>query len=398
MKKIQIVTYGGGHANIIRFLVPALSELYDIQILALTVAFKIFDNANILYKKLNDYMYLFSDVEEEILAYGDELAKETFNPKSEMPYEESQVYLGLSFWDYVKTIGSKKEAKELFYKEGRKIFNPVLVMKRILKEENPDLLIVTCDVRMEKAAGIAANELGIPVLRIHDLPEMKPQSYKATICVMNEYARNYVINKNICCPEDVIVTGQPVFEKDMEINEKYFAGLKKELGFGKYQKILLYLEAPQNPDTNIIEEKLKYMAEKYPENLYIVKLHPNQDFVEEEQLFENYKKIRDIELKYLIHAADVVLTRDSTGGIEAALMGKPVVIISILSSFVLDYSKYGIAVKANNLDEMARLLEECCDKESKTYRDIKEAQKLFQNKPHAIENILNKIKEIFEEV
>ena len=52
MKKIQIVTYGGGHANIIRFLVPALSELYDIQILARTVAFKIFDNANILYKKL----------------------------------------------------------------------------------------------------------------------------------------------------------------------------------------------------------------------------------------------------------------------------------------------------------------------------------------------------------
>ena len=40
---------------------------------------------------------------------------------------------------------------------------------------------------------------------------------------------------------------------------------------------------------------------------------------------------------------------------------------------------------------------ECCDKESEIYKEIQKGQKLFQNKPHAVENILNKIREIFEE-
>ncbi len=396
-KKIQFVTYGAGHANIVKALAPTLSNYYEVQILALTVAFKVFDSENIPYKKLNDYMYLFSDVKEEVLAYGDELAKETFNPKSGMSYEESQIYLGLSFWNLVKTSDSKAEAKRVFRENGRKVFNPVYVMKRILKEEKPDLLVVTCDVRMERAAGIAANELGIPVLRIHDLIEIYTMSYKACVCVMNEYVKNYLIRNRLCESKDVKVTGQPVFEKNIEINEKYVKEMNKEFGFDGYQKIFLYLEAPQDPDSDIIENEFKRMSENHLENLYIIKLHPNQDFVKEEQKSENYKKIRDIELKYLIHAADVVITRDSTGGIEAALMGKPLVIISLSRPFVLDYSKYGVAVKAGNVEEMERLMAECCDKESEIYKEIQKGQKLFQNKPHAVENILNKIREIFEE-
>lgn len=395
MKKVQFVTYGAGHANIVKALAPEISNHYEVEILALTVAFKVFDSANIPYKRLRDYMYLFSDIEKEVLMYGNELAKEHYNLKSGMSYEECQIYLGLGFWNLVETAGSTDEARKLFEQRGRKAFNPVLVMKRILKEENADLLIVTCDVRMEKAAGIAANELGIPVLRIHDLPEMKPMPYAARVCVMNEYARKYVIDEKICQPKDVAVTGQPVFEKNLEINDKRLAELKEELGVDKYQKVFLYLEQPQNPDTTLIEGELKNMSEKYPENMYIIKLHPNQDFVEE-QTDENYKKIRDIELKYLLYTADVVLTCYSTGGIEAALIGKPLIVISLLKPFELDYSKYGIAIKANKVEELEKLMEECCNKESNIYKVLQKGRKLFQNKPHAVKNITNEIKNLLE--
>ena len=66
MRKIFFVTYGGGHANIVKEIYKKIKDYRDleIKILALTVAGKIFDKENIPYTKLSNYLDFFVDKEE----------------------------------------------------------------------------------------------------------------------------------------------------------------------------------------------------------------------------------------------------------------------------------------------------------------------------------------------
>ena len=207
MKKILFVTYGGVHVNIVKYLAPVLAEEFEIEILALTMAPQVFDRMGVKYKRTLDYLSLFTEEKEKICEYGKRLAEKEYNPESGIQYEECVSYLGFGFWDLVHTLDSEKEAYARFEEKGRKAFCPINVMKRILEFERPNMVIVTCDVRMEKAAGIAANIMEIPVLNVHYLPELAPLPYEADVCVMNEYARKYISDHNIVPEKRVHVTG-----------------------------------------------------------------------------------------------------------------------------------------------------------------------------------------------
>lgn len=60
MKKVFYVSYGGGHANISRFIYKELEKDPQVEqeVLSLTVADKIFDRSAFTYKYLTDYLYL----------------------------------------------------------------------------------------------------------------------------------------------------------------------------------------------------------------------------------------------------------------------------------------------------------------------------------------------------
>ena len=138
---------------------------------------------------------------DKIKKEGIQLAKTEFNPNSGIEYAECIRYLGIGFLDLIEQLNNRQEAYSLFKKLGRKAFCPIRTMSKILDYEKPDLVILTADVRYEKATGLASNSLNIPVLHIHDLPEMQKLSYKADICVMNKYAYKFAIENKIGSPE-----------------------------------------------------------------------------------------------------------------------------------------------------------------------------------------------------
>ena len=114
-------------------------------------------------------------------------------------------------------------------------------MKEILEYENPDAVIITSGVRTERAVGIAANELKIPVIRIVDLHEFERSGCECYTCVMNEYAKKYaisILNEN---PEHVYVTGQPVFEDNYRLDAQINLKIRSELQLDKYDKLIVYL-------------------------------------------------------------------------------------------------------------------------------------------------------------
>lgn len=394
--KIFFVTYGGVHANIVKYIVPSLKEKYDIKILALTLAPTIFNSAKIKYAKLKDYDILFEQKDiDKIKKEGIQLAKTEFNPNSGIEYAECIRYLGIGFLDLIEQLNNRQEAYSLFKKLGRKAFCPIRTMSKILDYEKPDLVILTADVRYEKATGLASNSLNIPVLHIHDLPEMQKLSYKADICVMNKYAYKFAIENKIGSPERIHITGQPVLEDNLHIDFEQVNTIKDKLKTYNFKKMIVYLEQVLNKDVSIIEEFLLNQAKKNPQYLYVAKLHPNQNVSSDgTYLASNFLKIRDIPLKSLLYLSDLAITKESNSGLEAALMGKPLIVVEIKDKIIMDFSKYGIAKKATSLIELERLMQDILTGNKKIAIELEKARIEFHNEENAIQNINRVIDEI----
>lgn len=388
MKKIFFVTYGGIHANMVRLLFPELSRHFEVKILALTMASGIFSKAKIPYVQMKDYLGLF-EFKEDVIRYGVELAKTEYNPSSGIAYDECVAYLGLGYWNLVKNLKSESAAKAEFERYGRKAFCPSEIMERIIRSELPNAVCVSCDVRMERAAGIAANSLGIPVIFVLDLPELSfPRlSFYADICVMNEYAREWILSNTDISQECVHVTGQPVLEDNTKVDYKEVETLEKRLDVRKYKNIIVYLEQPGYADCFDIEVLLTRMSEESPENLYIVKLHPNQEKREYVSQQNNFVVTRDTDLKALLTLSHIAITCDSNSGIEAAMMENILLTVEVKQKAGIDFSQYGISKKSVTIYELKDdIIEACKDREAFLEKYVPNRGK-FSNTKNAVINI-----------
>lgn len=389
-KKVFFVTYGGVHANIARFVQAESAKHYDTQILALTMAPLIMQRYGVAFKTIKDYLPLFSETENRIIrGYGEELAKTEYNSASGIEYADCVAYLGIGFYGLVGQTGSEEKAMEQFVQLGRKAFCPVEAMKSILRAEQADVVVLTCDVRYELAAGLAANELDIPVVCIHDLPQMNHLYYDATLCVMNEYAKEYITEKKICPKEKIRVTGQPVLEDNTRIDPQDVAAFKAKYHVDQYKKVVTFLEQSTAPGNSPIEALLQREAAENPDILYVAKLHPNQNIDPAEPCtVSNFLKLRDCSLKALLSVSGVAITFMSNSGMEAALMGVPLIVAEIGQPLLLDFSKYGIAAKATSIDELKKMIYDMLD------GTLVVCNKDFNNVPNAAKNIVEVLGEV----
>ena len=395
-KKILFVTYGGGHANIVRFVYPYLLQHtdYRLEILALTVAGNTMKKYSIPFKTLSDYLPLLHN-REQILAYGERLAETEYNSASGMSREESVVYLGCGFSDLANEVG-EEEAWKKFRAIGRKAFCPTEIMKKILEYEDPDLVVVTCDVRTELASAYAANAMSIPVLQIADYPGIRYKKYECRLAVMNSFVRDLAIRYGGFHEEDVEITGQPVFEDDLTTDPGHLREVKEQIG--EYQgRMVLYLEQPL-PETAAIEATLIDIAERHPKDVFVFKLHPNQDLPDERTPRRNVMIIRDAEVKYLLHLCDVAITKNSTSGLEATLIGKPLVCLAPDGNeSAKRIAEFGVAVYTETLDELEQLVYACMEPDSVLSRRLAEGRQQFYNKENALHNICQCIEQMLEE-
>lgn len=391
MKKVLFVSYGGGHANIASLVYKKLEKNfnYKLQVLALTVAGAVFKRNGIPYINLSEYLTLFHD-KDLIIKYGEKLAEKHFNPNSGCSYEDTVAYFGFGYRELVEQYGAE-EAEYIFADNGRTAFCPVSVMKTIIEYEKPDALVITCGVRSEKAAGLAANSLGIPVIRIADLPTFEENGCECVTCVMNEYAKKYAINNLNLNPKSVIITGQPVFENNLKVDSESIDKVYHQIKGNKFHKFILYLSQPGLVESDQIEKKILEISDRHQDWIFVIKLHPNQDLDENIYVTENVYKTKDIDLKALLYLCDVAITKDSTTGLEAVLIGKPLINI-LLSETRLDYSEYGISVKITDLEDLDKIICECVGSDSMTLKRLKNGQKNMRNHKNAAANIADVIR------
>lgn len=369
-KKALFVCYGGGH---ISTCLPVILELksrgWHVDLIALTTAFKYAQNFGLSPLGFKDF------IEESDLIEIDKCGVDFGKDKTSLiSSDESKAYLGLSYLDLVNEYGMAK-AKELYGKEGRKIFFPLRIMRRIIKKINPNILVTTAAPRAEHAAQIAASEYGIKRVCFLSLPDeilikrVVSFAKDLNICVVDSHTKKILLDSGV--PEEKIhITGNPAYDSLWKVQDFEIKMMKNRLNIKNGKKIILWasqVEPERDPvtgelgDANLprkIESVLREMVSLRDDFQLVVRYHPNE--ISDFSIGKNVSlSPREDDISVLLHLCDLVVTMTSTVAFQAANLSKPVVSVDLsVFSKTLGLSKLGVSRGVKNIFEIPAVINE----------------------------------------
>jgi predicted glycosyltransferase len=272
-------------------------------------------------------------------------------------------------------------------------------MKKLLQYYEIDFLISTNSPRSERAAIEAASMLSIPSICVvdgfakYESEWIANPGFSTKVCVFSDSVKKN-LEKLGRSQDDIIVTGNPSFDMFYApFQEKKIHQFRQEAGIPDDKKLVLY--APSNEgkfhiyngrkaNTQLPEKVLKKLIQfikERKEYFLIVRPHPSYEF----NTFSFSERVlldQGFDLLTLLHASDIVVTTASTVGIQAQIVGKPLVCVN-LSVYAEDinYEEFGEVVRISSLDELDKAII-CATNEHKKY--VKKVKML-----NATQKILN---------
>ncbi len=372
MKKVLFVAYGSGH---IKMVVPVALALMasgkaEPVVLALTTAAPVARAAGLNVLQFKDFV---TDADEEALALGLHLMQGLSGPVADPP--ETIAYLGLCMAELIGSVGHK--AAERAYAElGRQAFLPVVILQRILQQVAPDLVVSTNSPRAERAAVLAARKLEIPAICMVDLfalDEVKwigSTDYADLVCVLNESVRTFLIAAGRE-PTKVVVTGNPAFDA-LNAPSARAQGRELRVAHGwDHRRVILWptqIEPALHPfdrspgDPTLPERALANVIRWVCDRTDTV-LCVRSRAGEAPPLVPSDPRIvltgQDWSLAPLLHATDLVVTLNSTVGLEGRLAGcRLIQVLGSVFDNAMPLARYGIADAAVPVESIAQALDD----------------------------------------
>jgi len=348
---------------------------WKVTLLALTTAARKAELEGIPHIGMRD---LLDYAPEDVIERGRALVGEP-EADGEIPPEETLAYHGIGIVDLAAEHG-EDEALRLFAERGRQAFLPRRFMLRVLQDVQPDIVVSTNSPRAEQATLLAARDAGIPAICMVDLFALQEvewigqPGYADRVCVINEAVRKMFLQRGRS-PAEVLVTGNPAFDglADPATIERG-RDLRVRRGWDDGRVNILWastVEPARHPFTGEpgdpalprnAEAALRRYVEADDRLRLVVRYHPSEriDFIPGERV--SFSPSAE-PLDELLHAVDLVVVTASTVGLQAWLAGKPVLSLD-LSVFTADapYSRMGVSVGANSLEELQELLTEVVGK------------------------------------
>lgn len=377
-KKGFIVSYGGGHANIIRYLYPQLARVdgLEIEYLALTTAPVLLERHGIPHTTISE-MAKKLPYYEEILRYGEQYGAALHNEESGIRREDTIAYYGIGIHDLIQVHG-EEEGLALFREQGRFAFLPIPSMTKLLEYSKPDVCVVTTSPRMERAAGCAAAALGIRVVCINDLPTLdEPLGFPCDLCVMNEWGRDFA-HRVMDIPLDRIrITGQPVFDGALSLPAAELEAVAERLCLSRYTAMVVFF-TECGSDQSVELHALYEIAREREDLLFVVKLHPNQNLSDVPASENSNVVITKEDARYYLHLCDLAIATYSTTGLEAAWLNKPLIVVNFFRrEYLLDYVGMGLALPAVDERSLKNGIEALLDHSSEPFLQLQASSRAF---------------------
>ncbi len=330
---------------------------YTPVIFGLTTASKNLTQAGIPHYGYRD---LVQDGDEKALEIGKKMAA-ALQGKSQINAEETIAYLGLSYQDMIDRLGEEEAARQ-FEQRGRQAFLPLSIMERAFKKFKPDLVIATNSPRSEKAAILTAGTLGIPSVCVMDLFDPREfedrigqPGYATRVCMFSDFAKQELITMGRK-DEEIVVTGNPSFDSlaDPEL-EAQAQAMVVERGWQGRTRIL-WARQPNPNDWDLyraVEKKLMELLPDHPDWQLIIRPHPN-DSTRFDNLPERVSlSTQNDFLPALVQASDLIITVNSTVGLQGVAIGKPLINVAMgFASPFTPYPEMGISLGIKKIEAM----------------------------------------------
>ena len=373
--KVLFVCYGGGHVEMCLPVMRALRELVpgcEARILALTTAAGVARRAG--EAPLGFLDFCTGADGERALRYGEQLVGGQQHP--DVSREESLAYLGLNFLEWVQALG-EDAAWQRWRDTGRQGFRPLNLMRRILAELAPDVVVATNSPRSEQAAIEAAHALGIPTLSMVDLFALPGDPYRARsvnadrIAVLSEATAGNLVQAGVP-RERIVVTGNPAFDGLSGAEARAAASrFRAERGWGE-RPIVLWAGHMEPDDADprwagaalgdAVQDTLVRWTLARDDACLAVRYHPNEwhRFRQPAAHTRVHWSQPDREpLLPVLAAADVVIVQATTVGAQAHAAGKQVLGLRfspLVQRSGMDYGRLGMGLAVDDLAALPALL------------------------------------------
>ncbi len=370
LKTVLFVAYGSGHIKMLIPVAQALtaSGLARPVVLALTTAAPAARATGLEVVQFKDFV---ETGDAPALAQGRRLMAVLGAPVADA--EETTAYLGLSFADLVAEVGLQ-EAGSRYLENGRQAFLPIATLRRILKKIRPDLVVATNSPRAERAAIVAARQLGIPSVCVVDLfaiDEVKwigDAHYADRVCVLNESVRQFLIAAGRGAKQ-VVVTGNPGFDA-LNTATAMAQGQQLRLAQGwAGKRVIVWPNQVEpavhpfdgragNPDlpARALAQVMAWVLSRHDVVLCIRARagEPAPVIADDARMVLTGQ---DWPLAPLLHAVDLVVTLSSTVGLEGHLAGcRLVQVLGSVFDSAMPLARYGIADEAVGVAEIPQAL------------------------------------------
>lgn len=325
-KKILFVAYGGGHVNMVLPVIQSLTGQgrWDVEVLGLTTAGIVLSRAGIAHLGFKDIV---GSDDGAALEWGERLIEGL--PAGPVSREETVAYLGLSYANLEADYGVEGAAR-IYAEKGRHVFLPVGTLKRFLQRIRPNLVVATNAPRGERAAILAARDMGIPAVCLVDLypPQngewLKENWYGQKICVLNRTAKEMLVR----CgrdPKQVESTGNPAFDRHYLFAGPGIAALSAagKIVVGYASNII-----PGEVDDGIQRAAFEQLRKLCQDKNYELALrqHPNETPWTD---IEGVIDCREMSLEQYLSSLDMLVTFPSTIALEAQIHGVRVVLLDL---------------------------------------------------------------------
>lgn len=228
---------------------------------------------------------------------------------------------------------------------------------------------------------------------------------------IKEYLEDLGIEK-----ERIVITGCSKFDsylKKKPIDQNIYSVLKMK----KNQKffILASLGPPEwgyfiNKEKEKIIRETSRIMKYFPGVKLVIKLHPRESWEDVKRIVNDLKEeekkririIRDFKAEELIRASELVINVRSTIGVEALLLGKPVIQMDIFNHWpmIKEYSKFNASIIVKNKEQLINAIKKVLAKDYlKEYEKSREKFMkwyLYKMDGRASERIINLIEDMIK--
>lgn len=403
---VLFVSYGGGHAAA---LAPVALEL---QRRGIRVAVLGLTTASSYFKKRGIAAFGMADLVDHVPGYekAPEIGKALVGNGSShpaVPIAETQAYLGVGYLALEEAFGCDR-ARHQYAQTGRQGFRPTNFFRRLFDVARPAVVVATSAPRSERAAIEAASSSGVPTLCVVDLYApfeiewCAADGFADRICVLNDAVAERFQVRGVPSRR-LAVSGNPAFDRLGELDIVSMRKQQREaLSLDEADRLIVWISQPEpaihpfsgiGGDPELPMQIERHLAEAFAanENFHIVmRLHPSENR-EPAAIGPRLRYGTSEEpLDALLSAADCVVTTSSTVGLEAAMLGIPVVqIMNSIFSPDLPLAKLGFAIAAPNQYQAAESIKSILSGNVKSQSIPDRPKPIFNATAQVADHIIN---------